>query len=277
MKRQLLAATICMTAVAGGFASEARPFLFLKSGEKFATQEAAGPSLIPFTEYISSKVGVSFEPRIMNEPVKAAEMCAAKKPPMGIVTPGFYLAYAKALGMEPLLQVKRTGMATEKYVLVGRKDGSDKLEDWQGRTVATALAGEANYVLAVILQGKLGRESRLKPTSDAEGDLFAMAESAQNGPELVLVEEVAWKTFAEDGELAAALKVLFLSDDLPKDLVVVFGGNATSVDTGKVATALKEMAADESGKDILTGIRVDGFEGVDKEKLEKSQKLFQGR
>jgi hypothetical protein len=263
--------------VAGGFASEARPFLFLKSGEKFATQEAAGPSLIPFTEYISGKAGVSFEPRIMNEPVKAAELCAARKPPLGIVTPGFYLAYAKALGMEPLLQVKRTGMAAEKYVLVGRKDGGDRLEDWQGRTVATALAGEANYVLSVILQGKLGRESRLKPTSDAEGDLFALAESTKNAPELVLVEESAWKTFAEDGDLVAALKVLFLSDDLPKDLVVVFGANATGVDTGKVATALQEMSADESGKNILTAIRVDGFEGVDKEKLEKSEKLFQGR
>ena len=60
-----------------------RPFLFLKTGEKFATQEIAVPTVAGFTAYVGAKAAGStniFEPRVMNDPVKAAEYCAKARP-----------------------------------------------------------------------------------------------------------------------------------------------------------------------------------------------------
>ena len=56
----------------------------------------------------------------MNDPVKAAEFCDKSKPALGIVTAGFYLTYAKALEMKPLLETKRMGVKEERFVLVAR-------------------------------------------------------------------------------------------------------------------------------------------------------------
>jgi hypothetical protein len=70
-------------------------FLFLKTGEKFATQEAAGPTVSAFTAYVAEKIGdAKIEPQVLNDPKKAVEFVTGKKPALGIVTPGFYLAYA---------------------------------------------------------------------------------------------------------------------------------------------------------------------------------------
>ena len=62
-------------------------FLFLKTGEKFATQEAAGPTVKGLTDYIGQKLAVSFEPNVMNDPVKAAEFCGTQKPAAGLSVP----------------------------------------------------------------------------------------------------------------------------------------------------------------------------------------------
>jgi len=138
-----------------GWADSRGPFLFLKTGEKFATQEVAGPTVAGLTAYVGEKVAGStnaFEPRVMNDPVKAAEFSGKSKPALGIVTAGFYLTYAKALGMEPLLETRRTGVKEERYVLVARKDASDELSKLEGKTIATPLAGEQRYVIGVVLQ-----------------------------------------------------------------------------------------------------------------------------
>src|SRR5437879_2439257 len=150
-----------LAAASVAWADNPRPFLFLKTGEKFATQEVAGPTVAGLTAYIGEKVAGStnaFEPRVMNDPVKAAEFSGKSKPALGIVTAGFYLTYAKALGMEPLFETKRTGVKEERYVLVARKEASDDLSKLEGKTIATPLAAEQRYVIGVVLQGKLGEE-----------------------------------------------------------------------------------------------------------------------
>ena len=76
-------------------------FLFLKTGEKFATQETAGPAVTEFMTTLAQPLSVKFAPWVGNDPAKAVEYVTAKKPSFGIVTPGFYLAYAKALEMKP--------------------------------------------------------------------------------------------------------------------------------------------------------------------------------
>ncbi len=261
--RSLLRSLAAVVAVAASLRAGEPPraFLFLKTGEKFATQEMAGPTVAEFTKTLGD-----YQPQVFNDPARAVEFCSAKKPPLGIVTPGFYLAYARALGMEPLLEVRRQNVPAERFVLVAAKDAGD---DLRGKIIATTLGREERYITAVILQGKLGEEVRLQPVTDVEGAAFDLAEGAKGAADLVLMEQGAWKVIQKDEELGPKLKAVFISDELPRDLVVVFRPNADGLDTGKLVAALKN-----ADKQILASIRVEAFVDVDQERLKKAQALF---
>jgi hypothetical protein len=273
-----LAIMLAITSMAR--ADDPRPFLFLKTGEKFATQEIAAPTVAGLTAYVGEKVAGTtnaFEPRVMNDPVKAAEYCGKGKPALGIVTAGFYLTYAKTLGMEPLLETKLLGLKEERFVLVARKDASDDLTKLEGKTIATPLANEQWYVVSVILQNKLGEEIRLKPTMDVEGAVFDLAEGAKNAADAVLLETGAWDLFKDDPDSGGKLKVLYQSDELPRDLVVVFGPAGGMLNIDKVKQVLKDMAGNADGQKILRSIQVESFADIDQVRLSTAEKLFHGK
>jgi hypothetical protein len=274
----LCAATLCLTSAVR--ADGTRPFLFLKTGEKFATQEIAAPTVAGLTAYLGEKVAGTtnaFKPRVMNDPVKAAEFCGKNRPALGIVTAGFYLTYAKALGMEPLLETRRAGVMEERWVLVTRKEASDDLSKLEGKTIATQLAGEQRYVVGVVLQGKLGEEIRLQPTMDAEGAIFDLAEGAKRAADAVLVEAGAWALFKDDPDSGGKLKVVYQSDELPRDLVVLFIDKAEVQNPDVVRQVLKDMSHNDDGQKILRSIRVDSFTDIDTTRLSKAEKLFYGK
>ena len=274
----LIAATLGFASAA--CADSSRPFLFVKTGEKFATQEIAGPTVAGLTGYLGEKVmGLTnaFAPMVMNDPVKAAEFGGKSKPALGIVTAGFYLTYAKALEMDALLEVKVTGVKEPRYVLVTRKDAGDDLSKLEGKTIATPLAAEQRYVVAVVLQGKLGEEIRLKQTMDVEGAVFDLAEGSKNAADAVLLEAGAWDLFKDDPESGGKLKVVYQSDELPRDLVAVFGVKSDTPNVSKMRQILKDMSGDEAGQKILRSIRVESFTDIDQGRLSKAEKLFYGK
>ncbi len=280
MKMLAFSLSAALGVASAAWADSRRPFLFLKTGEKFATQEIAGPTVAGLTAYAGEKAAGStnaFEPRVMNDPVKAAEFSGKSKPALGIVTAGFYMTYAKALGMEPLLETRRTGVKEERDVLVARKDASDDLSKFEGKTIATPLAGEQRYVIGVVLQGKLGEEIRLKQTMDVEGAVFDLAEGSKNAADAVLLEAGAWDLFKDDPDSGQKLKVIYRSDELPRDLVVVFGVKSGTLNVDKVKQVLKGMGGSDDGEKILRSIRVDSFTDVDQGRLSKAEKLFYGK
>jgi hypothetical protein len=247
-------------------------FLFLKTGERFATQETAGPTVAEFTHYLGD-----YEPRVLNDPAKAVEFCTTKKPPIGIVTPGFYLAYAQALGIEPLLEVQRQKIPAEQFVLVVKKSASDDPIALKGRSIATTLGAEQRYLLSVVLKNKLGEETRWKPVTDVEGAMFDLADGSTNAPNAVLVEEAAWKLFEKDEELGPKLKVVYRSDEVPHDLLVLFRPNAGNVEVEKLKSTLKDMGKNDAGRKILDSIRVEAFVEIDKDRLANAESLFYGK
>jgi hypothetical protein len=248
-------------------------FLFLKTGEKFATQGMAGPTVSELTNYLGNHAGLKCEARVVNQPAAALEVCGKEKPPVGIVTPGFFLTYQKALAMEPVLEVRRENVAAERFVLVARKDASADPADWTGKTIATTLAAEERYVKGVILRDRFGSEIRLAAVGSAEDGVFDLVEGAKNAADGVLVEEAAWAMFAADPELGGQLKVVFQSEELPRDLVVKFG----DFDAARVQAALVAMSEEEAGRKILSSIRVEKFEPINTLRLEQAQKLFHGK
>jgi hypothetical protein len=249
-------------------------FLFLKTGEKFAIQETAGPTVSTFTTYLGEKAGTNFEPEVMNKPAEAVEFVTAKKPAVGIVTPGFYLAYAKALGMEPLLEIKRVKVPDERFILVAKKDAGD---DFRDKVIATTLAAEERYVTGVILQNKFGDEVRLKSVTEVEGSLFDIIEGRQNAPAGVLLEAAQWDVFKDDPDFAAKLRVVLTTDPLPRSLVVLFRANAGKLDVDKLKATLKAMNDSEAGTAILRNIRVEAFVDLDSDRLAKAEAKFLGK
>lgn len=247
-------------------------FLFLKTGEKFATQTAAGPTVAAFTSYVADKIGgVKIEPQVLNEPARAVEFVSNKKPALGIVTPGFFLAYKDALKMEPLLEVQRQDVPAERFVIVVKKSAGD---DLTGKVIATTLAAEEHFITGVVLQNKFGDEVRLKPVTDVESAIFDVADAAKNAADAVLVEESAWQVFAKDEELGPKLKVAYRSDELPGQLLVAFTPNAGALDLSKVKETLKAMSASAAGKEVLASIRVQAFTDVNQAQLAKVQALY---
>jgi hypothetical protein len=236
-------------------------FLFLKTGEKFATQEMAGPTVALLTEYL----GAEYEPRVLNDPAKATEYVAKAKPAAGIVTPGFYLTYAKALGMTPVLEVKRRGYPVEKYTLV-TKTGTELKAI---RRVATPLAAEQTFCLRVVLANQLGEEIRLLPAMDVEGAVFDLVEGRAEAADAVLLEDALWTLLRADEELGAKLKAVFTSAELPGNLVVIFEERA---DREKLAEKLRAAPPE-----ILESIRVESFQPIQAERLKKAEELFHGK
>jgi hypothetical protein len=249
-------------------------FLFLKTGEKFANQTTAGPTVSMLTTYLGEKAGVTFEPEVMNNPVQAAEFVAAKKPVVGIVTPGFYLAYGKALGMEPLLETKRVKVPEERYVLVARKDAGDDVRE---KTIATTLAAEERYVTGVIFQNKFGDDVRLRSVTEIENPLFDIMEGRQNAPAGVLMEATQWDVFKDDPDFAGKLRVVLTTDPLPRSLVVLFRANAGTLDVDKLKSTLKAMNDTPAGQTILRNIRVESFVDLDSDRLSKAEAKFLGK
>jgi ABC-type phosphate/phosphonate transport system substrate-binding protein len=252
-------------------------FLFLKTGEKFATQETAGQTVGEFTACVAKAIGgVGFEPCVLNDPVKAVEFCTTKKPAVGIVTPGFYLAYQKALDMEPLLEVRRQKVEKERYVVVVKKGAGDGLDAVRGKVLATTSAAEERYITGVILQDKVA-ELRLKPVTDIEGAVFDLVEGAKDAAGAVLLEEAAWRAMEKDEELGPKLKVAHRSEELPGTLVVAFRPNVGKLDLCKLKAALTSMNKSEEGRATLGSIRVEAFDKLNEPRLKKAQESFLGK
>jgi hypothetical protein len=253
-------------------------FLFLKTGERFATQETAGQTVGEFTACVAKAVGdVQFQPRVLNDPQNAVEYCQRMKPPVGIVTPGFYLAYQKALDMEPLLEVRRQKITTERYVVVVKKGvEGDGLDAVKGKGLATTLAVEERYVIGVILQDKVA-EMRLKQITDTEGAVFDLIEGTKEAAGAVLMEEAVWQAMEKDEELGPKLKVAYRSEELPGALVVSFRTNTGKLDLCKFKEAMASMNKSEEGRKTLGSIRVESFDKLNEERLKRAQESFLGK
>lgn len=252
-------------------------FLFLKTGEPFATQDIAGPTVAGLTGYLGEQLDVGFEPVVMNQPADAVLHVEKQKPAFGIVTAGFFLTYEKALGMQPLLQIRRLGRGGAKMVLVARQDAPDDLMEWSGQSIACALAAEERYLKAVVLAGQLGNEIRFEAVKDVEGAIFDLVEKTDTPFAAVLLEAAQWAFYRDDPELGAALKTIFTSAELPDDLLVGFGaGDEKAAPAADLVQALAAMKETEDGQRILRSVEIGRLDPIDDDRLGAARRLFHG-
>ena len=83
--------------------------------------------------------------------------------------------------------------------------------------------------------------------------------------------------FKDDPDSGGKLKVVYKSDELPRDLVVLFLDKAEVQNTDKVKQVLKDMSGNEAGQKILRSIQVESFTDIDQAGLSAAEKLFHGK
>jgi ABC-type phosphate/phosphonate transport system substrate-binding protein len=92
-----------------------------------------------------------------------------------------------------------------------------------------------------------------------------------------LLETAAWDLFKDDPDSGGKLKVVYQSDELPRDLVVAFGPTGGTLNVDRVKQVLKDMGGSESEQKILRSIQVESFANIDQNRLSKAEKLFHGK
>jgi hypothetical protein len=257
-----------------------RTFLVLKTGEKLATDEIAGPTVAGLTKYLGQKLGQSddfFAPKIENEPEKALAIARANKPLAGIVTPAFYFSHRETLPMHVAAEVRRIGLPAERYAVVVHEQFEGDLESLRGKTIATTLVAEKQYVARVILQGKLGDDVALAASTDLDATVIDIAEKVEGAPIAALLDLATWDFYRRDAQLGPQLKAVFQSDVLPRDLVVVFTQSQNGLDAASFQSAVLAMDKDAEGRAILRSIRVETFDEVDRGRLRRAEQLFHGQ
>ena len=94
---------------------------------------------------------------------------------------------------------------------------------------------------------------------------------------VVLLEAGAWDMFKDDPDSGGKLKVVYQSDELPRDLVVMFVDKAEIQNPDKIKQVLKDMANNADGQKVLRSIRVESFTEIEQTRLTNAERLFHGK
>jgi hypothetical protein len=107
-----------------------------------------------------------------------------------------------------------------------------------------------------------------------EGAVFDLAEGAKTAADAVLIETGAWALFKDDPDSGGKLKVVYTSDELPRDLVVAFGSAVGTLNIDKAKQVMKDMSGSDAGQKVLRSIQVESFTDIDTGRLTTAEKLF---
>jgi len=103
---------------------------------------------------------------------------------------------------------------------------------------------------------------------------FDLAEGAKTAADAALIETGAWALFKDDPDSGGKLKVVYTSDELPRDLVVAFGPAGGTLNIDKAKQVMKDMSGSDAGQKILRSIQVESFTDIDTGRLTTAEKLF---
>lgn len=255
-------------ALCAGEGPSGTTFLILKTGEPGAEPVKAAPFLKEWAAYLSSRAGGAQEGVITSDPSRAVELARERRPAWGIVTPAFFLEHEPDLGLRPLLETRRGGHVTERFVVVVKKGST-----WTGGEVATQLAAEASYLARVVFAEK---EVPLRAEKNLADAVYTMVEGDDGAPSAILLDRASRAFFEEDELTWPKIEVAWESEDLPPDLVVGFGETLSKDAEAKLRQALVGMLGDEEGRRICRNLQTEGFGEVDVARWERARKALAG-
>ena len=248
--------------------------IVIQPGYPGSTQDATG-FMKRLAEYLSRRASVPGVSALYhNLPDQALAAIRGGEFACGIVSPGFYLEHRKSLGLSARLEVLPVG----RYHLVAPRGPSKvKPEDLVGKTVVGGVFYEREFVRRVVFTGVAGVGSwNTVPTLKITR---ALRKVERGRFQAAVLNEREFRTLEKLGRLKNLEKV-FDSEYYPMAFFVVFEG-ATSgpgdpEPTGRLAAALRSMADNPEGKEILETMGCDGFRALNPVRLEKLEKRYDG-
>jgi hypothetical protein len=183
----------------------------------------------------------------------------------------FFLKHEKDLALGAELQpVLLGGERTERWSLVARKGRVAGPAALDGFTILSTAGFSPGFVRGTALAGW----GRLPPTvsiAQSAAVLSALRRAAAGEPVAVLLDG-AQGAALPTLPFAAELEVVARSPELPAGVVATVGRRLPPARWGKVAAALRDLAADPAGAEALAGIRMARFVPLDGAALAAARK-----
>ncbi len=246
--------------------------LVLKPGDAAATSAKAGPFLQRLEGYLAANVpafaGKKVKGWISNTPEQAARLLKDKAPRLVIAPASFHLSHLS--DATAVAQIPRFKTTTDRYYLIASKSGPSSPDALAGKTVHTAFGQDQRYLKQVVYP-KMG--FGLAESKNLADDLFMMTEGG-GGPAAVLVDEETKRFFESDDMVWPAVKVIWKSAPLPRDLVLTAGKGWSDADRAGLLKALQAMKSDKDGAELLRLLGSEGVGAVDTKGLEAARKLY---
>lgn len=261
-------------------------FLMVKYGDEAADQQTASDFLRDFSTYLQKSVptfkGKTVRGWIANTPELAEKLLAEKKPILAFVPPGFYLAHLRSPENLAILQVPRFGAIEDRYYLVTSKKGPANVSGLQNKIVRTVFAFDLAWLQRVVFPQALqpGEIFQLEPAGNLGDEVFLLIENGagERGAAMALLFDEDMKRFFETDEMAwPELKVIWMSEKLPRDIIVTVGDFWQDENRAQVRDALVNMPKDERGKQILELMQSSGFVSIDRKALEAAARKYEDK
>lgn len=255
-------------------------FLVVKYGDESASPELAAE----FLEKLATFLGASIDRGplkgwIANTPAEAARILRDAHPILLLGPPGLYLELElqQQLPMEVLVQVPRMGATSERYVLVAPKKSELSVENLRGELVRTVFAFDRTYLERVVFPASFqpGVDFQLEPSTNMADEIFLLLEvPEESAASALLLDTELALFFQQDDMVWPELKVVWQSEELPRDLVVAVGSEWTSTEIQRLKRHLLGMKDDPGGAEILELMSSDGLVPCNFELLERARAKY---
>ncbi len=245
------------------YSAEISGFAVIQPGQPGSSQEAQ-PVMDSLAAYLSKKLddGVALQGAYFNDSKQALGFVRGNPPKWGIVSIEFFTAHAEDLRMTPIASTRPGGAEKDVWRIVVPKDGP---ADW--RKLAGNLAGTMFFEERAASRLLLGEDLKGLPftLSAISSPLRVLRSLSGEKKDGAKASGIALDRKQYDAmkslPLAAELKVIFTSQELPTSPVVWFG--PPGEEAKRIALMLNKMDSDPEAADLLTLLQTAGFGPVD--------------
>lgn len=232
--------------------------------------------LIDFmTDYLEQET-THFKGRIVrgwltNRPDSAASLLAHHNPELIFTPIDFYLQHFLNNGQfaRPILELPKSGAEFNRYYLVANRDGPE-LGQLNGDLVRGQWEFDPHFLQSVVFPSECqpGISFTYEASENMIDEIFRMNENTGGGFNIgemgtaaaILLNSQLKNIIAQDELMWSDLKVVWRSEILPNDLIVIAGDSWRSEEERRLTYELARIAKSPKASKILELLRCTGFE-----------------
>jgi len=192
---------------------------------------------------------------------------------LALVTLPFFLEHRAALGLEPELQAVPVGRHDlEPWALVAGVGAVSTPADLDGWTLVSLAGHSERFVRGVALGGWGALPDGV--TVVFSGAVLSSLRKAARGDAVAVLLD-AEQTAAVDGlPFSDELEEVVRSPPLPVSVLCSVGDRLPREQLEAVSAAMRALAGRSEAADALAGVRIERFEAVDREALDRAEAAF---